>query len=98
MADDVRTLTRVEARQIAVRAQLLDLPRPTDLLTMMDRLTFLQLDPTAVVAPSADLVAWSRLGNAFDPAQLRHALEVERTVFEHRAQESEKEPIIVMLR
>ncbi len=48
---------------------------PTDLLEVVDRLTFLQLDPTAVVAPSADLVAWSRLGNSYDPAQLQQALE-----------------------
>jgi uncharacterized protein len=47
-----------------VRAQLLDHPRPTDLLDTVRRLTFLQIDPVAAVAPSADLVAWSRLGSS----------------------------------
>jgi uncharacterized protein YcaQ len=46
------------------------------------RLTLLQIDPTAAVAPSADLVAWSRLGSSYTPEQLKHALEKERTLFE----------------
>ncbi|MFJ6196715.1 DNA glycosylase AlkZ-like family protein [Micromonospora sp. NPDC092111] len=78
-------LTRDEARRIAVRAQLLDVHRPADLATVLDRLTFLQLDPTAAVAPSADLVAWSRLGAGYHPDQLRLAVERDRTAFEHRA-------------
>ena len=86
MPVNVRQLTRDEARRIAIRAQLLDAERPTDLLTMVDQLTFLQLDPTAAIAPSADLVAWSRLGNAYQPAHLQKALEQDRTLFEHRAQ------------
>ena len=68
-----------------MRAQLLDAPRPTDLLTVVQRLTFLQLDPTAAIAPSADLVAWSRLGSAYRPEHLRQALEQDRTLFEHDA-------------
>jgi uncharacterized protein YcaQ len=35
----------------------------------------LQIDPTAAIAPTADLVAWSRLGAAYDPADLVVALE-----------------------
>ena len=81
----VHRLDREEARRIAVRAQLLDARRPSDLLTVVDRLTFLQLDPTAAVAPSADLVAWTRLGAAYAPAQLQAALDGERTLFEYRA-------------
>ncbi len=57
-------LTRQQARRIAVRAQLLDAPRPTHLLDVVRRLTLLQHDQTAAVAPSADLVLWSRLGAA----------------------------------
>jgi uncharacterized protein len=93
-----RRLTREEARRIAVRAQLLDADRPGDLMTVVDRLTFLQLDPTAVIAPNADLVTWSRVGGAYDPEDLRKAVDVDRTLFEHRGQESEKEPVIVMVR
>jgi uncharacterized protein len=94
----VRRLTREEARRIAVRAQLLDAVRPSDLLTVVDRLTFLQLDPTAVVAPSADLVAWSRLGDAYEPVHLQQALERDHTLFEHRVQETEREPAVAMVR
>jgi len=45
----------------------------------------LQVDPTAAIAPSADLVAWSRLGSAYRPDHLRQALEQDRTLFEHNA-------------
>jgi uncharacterized protein len=75
-------LTKAQARRIAVRAQLLDAARPTDLLGVVERLTLLQIDPTAAVAPSADLVAWSRLGSAYRPEQLKRALEQDRTLFE----------------
>jgi uncharacterized protein YcaQ len=44
----------------------------------------LQLDPIAAVAPSADLVAWSRLGPSYDPAELRGALE-DRSLLELQA-------------
>jgi uncharacterized protein len=78
----VHRLTNEQARRIAVRAQLLDAPRPTDLLAVVERLTLLQLDPTAAIAPSADLVAWSRLGSSYQPAQLKQAVEEDRTLFE----------------
>ena len=78
-------LTKAQARRIAVRAQLLDAPRPNELLTVVQQLTLLQIDPTAAIAPSADLVAWSRLGSAYQPAHLQQALEQERTLFEHNA-------------
>ncbi len=81
----VLRLSRDRARRIAVRAQLLDATRPTDLLATVEHLTLLQVDPTAVVAPSAELVAWSRLGSSFRPAQLRRALERDRTLFEQNA-------------
>ena len=78
-------LTKAQARRIAVRAQLLDAPGHTELLPVVQQLTMLQIDPTAAIAPSADLVAWSRLGSAYEPAHLRQALEQDRTLFEHNA-------------
>jgi uncharacterized protein YcaQ len=78
----VHRLTKAQARRIAVRAQLLDAPRPTELLTVVQQLTLLQIDPTAAIAPSADLVAWSRLGSAYRPDHLKRALEQDRTLFE----------------
>jgi uncharacterized protein len=81
----VHRLTKAQARRIAVRAQLLDAPRPTELLAVVQQLTLLQIDPTAAIAPSADLVAWSRLGSSYQPAHLQKALEQDRTLFEHNA-------------
>lgn len=67
-------LTREQARRIAVRAQLLAEPRPTDLLEVVEHLTLLQLDPTKVVVPSAHLVLWSRIGSGYERADLEDAL------------------------
>jgi uncharacterized protein len=78
----VHQLGKVQARRIAVRAQLLDAPRPTDLLAVVHRLTLLQIDPTAAIAPSADLVLWSRLGSSYRPDDLKQAVEQDRTLFE----------------
>jgi uncharacterized protein len=78
----VHRLTKAQARRIAVRAQLLDAPRPTELLAVVQQLTLLQIDPTAAIAPSADLVAWSRLGSAYKPDDLTQAVEQDRTLFE----------------
>src|SRR4051794_15341344 len=80
----VHALSRVDARRIAVRALLLDRPRPTDLLDVVRHLTLLQLDPTAAVAPNADLILWSRLGSAYSPSELTAALE-KRSLLELRA-------------
>ena len=60
----VHQLSRTDARRIAVRAQLLDANRPVDLLDSVRHLTLLQDDWTAAVAPSAELVVWSRLGSS----------------------------------
>jgi uncharacterized protein YcaQ len=81
----VHRLSKADARRIAIRAQLLDARRPTDLLDVVNHLTLLQLDPTAAIAPSADLVAWTRLGSTYQPAQLTEALELDRTLYEVRA-------------
>lgn len=80
----VHYLSLEEARRIAVRAQLLERKRPADLISMVRHLTLLQLDPTSAIAPSADLVAWSRLGSLYSPRDLREALD-DRRLFEHTA-------------
>ena len=71
----VHHLSRRDARRIAVRAQLLDRPRPTDLFDVVRQLTLLQVDPIKAVAPSADLVLWSRLGSSYDPQELSDAVD-----------------------
>ncbi|HEY2791805.1 MAG TPA: winged helix-turn-helix domain-containing protein, partial [Micromonosporaceae bacterium] len=68
-------LSKRDARRIAVRAQLLDRERPASLHDVVRHLTLLQHDITAAVAPSADLVAWSRLGSAYEPKELEAALD-----------------------
>jgi uncharacterized protein YcaQ len=80
----VHELSRTDARRIAVRAQLLDSSRPAALLDAVRHLTLLQIDPTAAIAPSADLVAWSRLGSAYSPTDLTSAL-ASHELLEHRA-------------
>lgn len=80
----VHELSRADARRIAVRAQALDGARPSGLLEMVRRLTLLQIDPVAAIAPNADLVAWSRLGSSYSPGELDAALE-NRSLLELRA-------------
>ncbi|GII57258.1 hypothetical protein Pth03_56470 [Planotetraspora thailandica] len=80
----VHELSLTDARRIAVRAQLLDGSRPAELHEVVRRLTLLQIDPTAAIAPNADLVAWSRLGSSYAPADLTTALQ-KRTLLELRA-------------
>jgi len=80
----VHHLSRQDARRVAVRAQLLERDRPDSLLAVARRLTFLQLDPVSAVAPSADLVSWTRLGSSFSPADLRKAVD-DRQLIELRA-------------
>jgi uncharacterized protein len=71
----VHELSRADARRVAVRAQLLDGARLAGLLPVVRHLTLLQIDPTAVIAPNAYLVAWSRLGSRYSPLELDTALE-----------------------
>jgi uncharacterized protein YcaQ len=82
----IHHLSRTDARRIAVRAQLLSGSRPaTGLLDVVRHLTLLQLDPTAAIAPNADLVLWSRLGSSsYHPDELKAAL-ADHHLLEYRA-------------
>jgi uncharacterized protein YcaQ len=68
------------ARRVAVRAQLLD-GSATNVLDVVRRLGFLQMDPIATVAPPQHLVPYSRLGS-FDVAELDRLIWEERKLFE----------------
>lgn len=92
------TLDRDEARRIAVRAQRLAADRPTGLVPLVESLTFLQLDPTAAIAPSADLIAYSRLGSGYRPAELVDALERDRLLYEVKAMDDPITPPFAMVR
>jgi len=71
-------LSRADARRVAVRAQLLTAERPADLLDLVAHLTLLQYEPTSAVAPSAHVVAWSRLGPSYAREDLETALDEQR--------------------
>jgi uncharacterized protein YcaQ len=74
VVSEVHQLSRADARRIAIRAQLLHADRATDLMDLVRHLTVLQVEPTAAIAPSAQVVAWSRLGSIFDPGDLEAAV------------------------
>ncbi len=73
-------LSRTDARRIAVRAQLLTADRPEGVVATVQHLAVVQVDLTAAVAPSADLVLWSRLGRAYLPGELDAAIESQQLV------------------
>ncbi len=73
-------LSRADARRIAVAAQLLTAPRPVGLLETVERLSLLQVEQTSAVAPSADLVLWSRLGSSYSPRELKDAVDEQRLI------------------
>lgn len=75
-------LTREDARRLAVSAQLLSAERPAGIVEAIDALTIVGIEPTAAIAPSADLILWSRLGWPYQPADLTRLVEEDRAVFE----------------
>lgn len=70
----VTTLTKAQARRLMVRAQGLTARRPTTLAEAVGLTGPVQVDLTAHVAPSADLVLWSRLGDRFSREAFNDAL------------------------
>lgn len=97
-AATLREIPRADARRIAVRAQLLDARPASDLLTIVEHLGMLQANVTDIVMPSAEHVAWSRLGSELAYADVRRAVEVEQRLFEHLGQPTPVEPLAVALR
>jgi uncharacterized protein YcaQ len=79
----VHELSRTDARRIAVRAQLLAGTRPADLAETVRHLTLLQNDLTAAVAPSAELVAWSRIGSSLPRNAVTDAIEEQSLIDLH---------------
>jgi uncharacterized protein YcaQ len=79
----VSELTPVEARRIAVRAQLLD-GSAKDVLSTVRHLGRLQIDPISTVAPPQYLVLWSRLG-PYDRTELDRLLWEWKQLFEWNA-------------
>ena len=77
------TVSLAGARCIAVRAQALD-GSAKDVLDVVHRLGFLQMDPVSTVAPPQHLVLFSRLGR-FDVAELDRLIWEERKLFEWSA-------------
>lgn len=75
-------LTPDQARRVAVRAQLLSAERPAGIVETIDALTVVNIEPTAAIAPSADLILWSRVGWPYQPADLVRLVEKDRAVFE----------------
>lgn len=73
-------LSRTDARRIAVRAQLLAAPRRTGLLDVVRTLGSVQVDLTSAVAPSPELVCWSRLGSAYPLGGLEGLFEAREVV------------------
>lgn len=59
---------------MAVTAQLLTADRPGDVVSAVDGLSTVQVDPTNAVAPSAEVVLWSRIGSSFHRDHLVEAL------------------------
>jgi uncharacterized protein len=81
------TLSRKQAAQVAIRAQMLDCSSrrtatPEDLRTLIQRLALIQIDTIHVVARSQYVIPWSRFGE-YDPAWLDELHYPGRELFEY---------------
>lgn len=75
-------IDRETARRLAVRAQLLTAARPASIVETIYGLSVVNIEPTKAIAPSADLILWSRLGWPYQHPDLVRAEQVDRDVFE----------------
>lgn len=83
----LREVSLSDVRRLAVRAQRLDRSLPPtrkSIGDLVDHLGCLQIDPISVVAPTQQLVLWSRLGS-FDRADFDALLWEERSLFHYWA-------------
>jgi uncharacterized protein len=82
-------MTRKTARRLAIAKQHLAGKRPKNpgaaaIMSLMDDMRYIQLDPTTTVAPSHLIVLWSRLG-AFKDSDLDRLMWKEKKLFEYWA-------------
>jgi uncharacterized protein len=80
-------INRRQAGQLAIAAQMLDVPerrRATldDVRQLAHRLAVIQIDTISVVARSHYIIPWSRLGH-YDPAWIDQIIYPERQLFEY---------------
>ena len=68
------TVTREKARQIAVRAALLDAHRPENVVGIVHGIAMIRVELTNTVVPAADHICWSRLGSSYRPVDTERAL------------------------
>jgi uncharacterized protein YcaQ len=81
----MRRLSLQDARRMTILSNQLAGPRPASVLDAVQRLTRVQVDPTAVVERAERLTLFSRIG-AYDRDELRAMLEQPpRQLFEYRA-------------
>ncbi len=73
-------LSARDARRLAITAQLLAGPRPAHLDEVAHGLAAVQMDMTDHVAPNAELVFFSRLGEALGPDEVYEAVTSRRLV------------------
>lgn len=80
------TISQQEARRLAITAQRLMMPRgeadEESVMGVVRALRFVQIDPVSAVAPSHELVLWSRLGPGASPL-LEDLLWRQRQLFEY---------------
>jgi uncharacterized protein YcaQ len=92
LADAPVLLTRQTARRLAIVKQHLagkkpKNPGPASIMSLMRAIRYVQIDPTNVVAPSHQLVFWSRLGS-FKRSDLDRLQLKEKKLFEYWAHQA----------
>jgi uncharacterized protein YcaQ len=79
------TLSREQARRLAVVGQMLSAPRPRSIQDVVHGLGEVQMDPTSAVARTEHLVLWSRLGKRFRVTDLERMMWEDHSLFEYWA-------------